>query len=461
MYQYSFLSCFHLTQRQPQYGLLSCFETEKIKFKVNSARKLQVFASDHVTTKRIFISTGELSGDLQGSILIRALKEEAVLRNIKLQLYGLGGQLMQQEGLELILNTSKISSIGLIEAIPFLWSSLLMKNRTLQHLILDPPDVAILIDYAGPNLEIAPRIRNIFPGIPMLYYIAPQEWVWGYNNQKVPSFLCYTTLIRQLCSKIYAVFPAEHDYYRQHGINSEYIGHPLFSSLKHTKLTRLEARKQLGIASNELVIALVPASRQQELKYILPVTLKAAKMIQQVLHGKQILFVIPCSRSDFKYAIQSQATQVGLSNFSIYDHSLSTVVIASADLCIMKSGTVNLEAVAWSVPQVVLYRLSDWTAWLAKHVLHLQVPFIAAPNCVEMQTVVPEFVQESATAEHIAETACKLLQDEKERQEMIRGYERISSLLYNPDSAGQAAKSILDIVFEQERIYSQRVLHKR
>ncbi|EME27647.1 lipid-A-disaccharide synthase isoform 1 [Galdieria sulphuraria] len=410
--------------------------------------RTQLVATQCGVVKRIFFSTGELSGDLQGSILIRALTREALSRNVVVKLYGLGGSLMKQEGLELLQDTSKISSIGLIEAVPHLWASWSMIQNAIERVIEDPPDIAILIDYVGPNLQLASKLRKIFPGLPIVYYIAPQEWVWGYANQKVPFLLRYVESIGEICDKVYSIFPAEHAYYQRHQIASEYVGHPLFSSdwKKGNETNQKRARESLQLALDAVVIALVPASREQEIRYILPIMAQAAKHIQDQLVDEDVVFIVPCSRDDFRAKIQQQLTRSGVSQFRIYDKTSSSIVIAAANLCIMKSGTVNLEAVAMQVPQLVLYRLSNWSAWLGRNVLGLQIPFIASPNCVEMRLVVPELVQENATAENVSKAALNLLRTKHEQQRMLTDYERIAKVLHCPEGTSRAAKSMFELM---------------
>jgi len=308
-----------------------------------------------------------------------------------------------------------------------------------------------LIDYIGPNIQLAHQLRKIFPGLPIVYYIAPQEWVWGYAQQKVPFLLRYVTKIGELCDKVYSIFPAEHEYYQKHQIASEYVGHPLFSSCEYndsTTISQRQARQLLQLSLDALIIALVPASRMQEMKYILPIMAKAAKYIQDQL-DENVIFIVPCSRDDFRHEIQRQLEMNSIAKFHIFQQTNACVVIAAANLCIMKSGTVNLEAVAMQVPQIVLYRLSDWSAWIARNILGLHIPFIASPNCVEMRPVVPEWIQENASAENVAKSALQLLHSKQEQQRMLTEYERIASLLRFPQGPNRAAKSMLQLAFAE------------
>ena len=131
---------------------------------------------------RILISTGEVSGDLQGSFLIKALKKEALRRSLDIHIIALGGLKMKASGAELIANTSSMGAIGLWEALPFVLPTLRAQsklNRALKDL---PPDIIVLIDYMGPNIRLGNKVKRIFPQVPIIYYIAPQEWAWRFGE---------------------------------------------------------------------------------------------------------------------------------------------------------------------------------------------------------------------------------------------------------------------------------------
>ncbi|HAG84298.1 MAG TPA: lipid-A-disaccharide synthase, partial [Cyanobacteria bacterium UBA12227] len=231
-----------------------------------------------MTKKTIFISTGEVSGDLQGAMLVDALKRQAPGMDLELEIVALGGDKMAQAGATLLGNTTGIGSIGLLESLPFVLPTLQVQRRAKQYLRQHPPDLVVLIDYMGPNLGIGRFMRRWLPQIPIVYYIAPQEWVWSARSI-VPRD---TMTIVQMTDQLLAIFPEEARFFEKKGASVSWIGHPLVDRMQLSP-TREEARKRLGIKPEELAIALVPASRRQELKYMMPIVFEAAKQLQSQL----------------------------------------------------------------------------------------------------------------------------------------------------------------------------------
>ena len=176
----------------------------------------------------IFISTGEVSGDLQGAILIKALKEEAAIANIELKITALGGDRMKRSGATILGDTTAIGSVGLLEALPFVLPTLKLQNKTKKYLLKNIPDVLVLIDYAAPNIAIGRYVKKNLPQVPIIYYIAPQDWVVPVlgNSAKLTRFV----------DKLLAIFPEEANYYQKKGIDTTWVGHPFIRS--HEKNSR-------------------------------------------------------------------------------------------------------------------------------------------------------------------------------------------------------------------------------
>lgn len=378
---------------------------------------------------RIFISTGEVSGDLQGALLIKALYRQASQQGIDLEIIALGGDRMQAAGATLLENTSAIGSVGLLETLPFILPTVLLQRRVEAYLRDHPPDVVVLIDYFGANVRIARFIRWQFPKVPMVYYISPQEWVWSVSLRN-------TQRIVAMSDRLLAIFPEEARYYSKHGANVTWLGHPLLDRVEHWP-TRAEARKQLGIEADQLAIALIPASRQQEIKYLMPVMFAAAQQIQA--QRPEVQFWIPLSLETYRPAIEAAIRDYGLQATLV---NTSEQAIAAADLALTKSGTVNLELALMNVPQVVVYRVSPVTAWIATTILKFSIPFMSPANIVLMEPIVPEFLQDAATPGAIAQAALHLLQPEQ-RQTLTQDYQRMRDALGQPGACDRAALEIL------------------
>ncbi|MDX2214054.1 MAG: lipid-A-disaccharide synthase [Oculatellaceae cyanobacterium bins.114] len=383
---------------------------------------------------RLFISTGEVSGDLQGALLVEALKKQATQQGLDLEIVALGGDRMARAGAVLLSNTTAIGSIGLIESLPYVLPTLQIQRQAKQYLQQYPPDLVVLIDYLGPNLSLGTYIKRHLPQIPVVYYIAPQEWVWSINSRNTQQIIGIT-------DRLLAIFPEEARYYQQRGASVTHVGHPLLDRLQNSP-NREQARATLGIDPEQTAIALIPASRRQELKYLVPVIFQAAQQIQSSL--PHVHFWIPLSLEVYRHPLEQAIQHYGLRATVITNDS--PTVIAAADLAIAKSGTVNLEIALAQVPQIVLYRVSPVTAWILKHLLRFSVPFISPPNLVLMEAIVPEFMQAAATPENVVQTALALLKDESQRQQMVMGYQRMRQAMGEPGVCDRAAQEILGLL---------------
>jgi len=394
---------------------------------------------------RIFISTGEVSGDLQGAMLIDALKRQAQLQGITLELLALGGDRMAAAGATLLGNTSTIGSIGLFEAVPYILPTWKIQQRAKHYLRQHPPDLAILIDHVGSNVPMGNYLAKHLPSVPIVHYIAPQEWVWAFNSYSTDRIVAVT-------ERILAVFPEEANYFRRKGAQVTWVGHPLVDRMQ-TAPSRDSARATLGIAPDQIAIVLLPASRRQELKSFMPIMFEAAKQIQATL--PQVHFWVPLALEDYRHAIEQAIQHYGLQATVLAapeagKSSSNLLAIAAADLAITKSGTVSLEIALLKVPQVVLYKVNPVTAWIARR-LNFSVPFVSLPNLIEMQPIVPEFFQENATPENLIRESLDLLLNTERRQTMLAGYESMSRAIGEPGVCDRAAKEILALLRQKSK----------
>jgi len=388
-------------------------------------------SSEIKTKRRIFISTGEVSGDWHGAILIEALQERAALKGIELEIVGLGGDRMAAAGAKLLGNTVGIGSIGAVEALPYILPTLQVQRNAKKWLKNSPPDVAVLIDYMMPNQVMGYFAKRVLK-VPVIYYIAPQEWVWSINDKNTKAIAAFT-------DKLLAIFPQEAVYYEKQGTNVQWVGHP-FVDLMAEIPNRADARKHLGIAEDELVITLLPASRTQELRSVMPIILKAAKIIQAKL--PHVKFWLPLSLERYRPEVEKLLAEYDIKATII--SAQSQIAISAADLVLSKSGTVNLETALLDVPQVILYRVSEITAWIARHIIKLKLPFISPVNLVNMESVIPEFVQDEAIPEAIAANALDLLLNPQARQTMLDGYARVRESLGEKGAINRVADSIIE-----------------
>ncbi|MEB3883107.1 lipid-A-disaccharide synthase [Lyngbya sp. CCY1209] len=380
---------------------------------------------------KILISTGEVSGDLQGALLVEALRRRGMEMDIPLEITALGGPKMAAAGAMLLADTTAIGSVGLWESLPYFIPTLQMQWRVRRHLRENPPDLVILIDYMGPNIGIGNTVNGRFPEIPVIYYIAPQEWVWSLGSGN-------TDQIVKFSDRILAIFPQEARYFREKGADVTWVGHPLIDRLKAYP-ERSEARLRLGIAPDEIAIALLPASRWQEIRYLMPVMFRAAQTLQEKY--PEIRFWIPLSLERYRGDIEGAIADYNLRAKVI---SETADVLAAADLAIAKSGTVNLELALLDVPQVVVYRVSPVTAWIARHILKFSIPFMSPPNLVEMKAIVPELLQDQVTPEAIVNEAIALFPNSDRREKMLLDYREMREALGGGGACDRAAATILE-----------------
>ncbi|GAB4217469.1 MAG: lipid-A-disaccharide synthase [Synechococcales cyanobacterium] len=378
--------------------------------------------------KHILICTGEVSGDLQGSYLIRALRR----RDPTLRITAIGGKRMEAAGSTLMRDTTRISSIGLVEALPFILPTLITTARIRRFLREDRPDLAVLIDYIGVNSYILGILRQV--GIPAVYYIAPQDWVWSPESR-----LSYQ--VSDHARLVLSIFPEEARYYEQKGANVRWVGHPFIDVLP-TQPDRQGMRQKYGVGPDEKWVLLLPASRRQEVQYVAPVLFHVATLLRQRLPN--IRFSLGLSNPAFRDPLLRQLQRYPIHCDLIED--TPQAAMAGADLVLSKSGTVNLEAGILGIPQIIIYRVNPLTYWIGKYLLRLSIPYMCPVNLVQMRPIVPEFFQDAAQPEVIAELALELLQDSPRRHQMIHDYQTMKQALGSPGVLDRAATAILDLL---------------
>lgn len=383
---------------------------------------------------KIFIHTGEVSGDLQGGLLVSALKRQAKKRDINIEITAVGGQQMADAGANVLVNTVRLSAIGLLEALPYYIKGRGLQKQVNQYLLDNPPDLMVLLDYMGPNVAVGQFVRKELPDTPIAYYIAPQQWVFSTKRD--------TQNILDVSDKLLAIFPEEAKFYEQAGANVRWVGHPLVDILAEP-MSKQTARAELKIAEDAQIVTLMPASRQQELHYIMPVMFEAAAYIQA--KQPKVRFLIPVSLSDFRDDISTTADSYGL-NARLVDKADGQRAIAAADVVINKSGTANLEVALMNVPQVVMYRLSNLTAFIAKYVVRFTGDYVSPVNLMENQSIVPELLQWDATPEKVSDAALALLTDEDKRQQMMAGYGQMKQAMGEAGVCDRAATELLDML---------------
>ncbi|AIQ97910.1 lipid-A-disaccharide synthase [Prochlorococcus sp. MIT 0801] len=390
---------------------------------------------------KLLISTGEVSGDLQGSLLINALKTNAEKRKIELEVIALGGERMKEAGAKLISNTSSIGAIGFLEALPYILPTLNAQSKIDNYLSSSPPDAVVLIDYMGPNIRLGLKVKKKFPNIPIVYYIAPQEWAWRLGDSGTTDLINFT-------DKILAIFEEEAKFYSNKGGNVKFVGHPMLDFYRNIP-TREESLRRIGLTADQKLLLIIPASRKQELKYILPTLLKAAKLLQE--KDPSITVLIPSGLNEFDELLNNSLKEYSLSGRIILSNEvddLKPFIFSAAHLALAKSGTINMELALNSVPQIVGYKVSRVTAFFARYLLRFNVKYISPVNLLLNKMLIPEFIQEDFIAEKIFNAALKILEDNSTKENIKLGYEKLKNKLGKPGVTDRASKDILDLLVE-------------
>ncbi|MCP4040500.1 MAG: lipid-A-disaccharide synthase [Gammaproteobacteria bacterium] len=338
---------------------------------------------------RIGIVAGEASGDLLGSGLIHAIRT----RVPDAMFEGIAGPGMQAEGCNSLYPMERLSVMGLFEALGRLAELIPQRRRLAQRYLTHPPDLFIGIDAPDYNLALECRLKAA--GIPTVHYVSPSVWAW--RQYRVRKISRSTDLILTL-------FPFEADFYRQHNVPVEFVGHPL-AEIIPLESNRQTARDELGLSREGEVVALLPGSRSSEVRRLAPVMARAANWLIERRPG--LRFVCPIINSALKEMFQLALDEEGNPPVELVAGQ-GRKVMAAADVVLLASGTAALEALLLKRPMVVTYRLHRLTAAIIR-------PFMATkryslPNLLAGRDLVPELVQEDATPEKMGAAVLSYLE---------------------------------------------------
>jgi lipid-A-disaccharide synthase len=348
-------------------------------------------------SKKILIVAGEASGDLHGSSLIRELKNI----NSHLQFFGMGGDRMKKEGVELVYHIDKLSIMGFFEVLKNI-GLIREVMKTMVKLAQErKPDVVVLIDYPGFNLRFAKRVKKI--GIPIVYYISPQVWAWGGNRVKK---------MKGLIDKMIVIFPFEKEIYKKFDIDCEFVGHPLLEVVRPV-LSKEDFQSKFDLRKNEVLVGLLPGSRWQEVEKILPIMVQTVELLgARIKNLRVMLGLAPTIKKEKAEVILDQfKSKVEVVENLTYD------LMKHSDLLLVASGTATLESAILGTPFLVLYKTGFWTYLLAKSLV--SIPNIALANVVAGKKIVPEYIQNKAIPKNVAEETYDILTN-KQRYKAIQ-----------------------------------------
>jgi lipid-A-disaccharide synthase len=385
---------------------------------------------------RLLISAGEASGEMHGAQLIVALRR----RVPGLECFGVGGERMQAAGCDLVVQSKELAVVGITEILPRLPKIYGEFRKLLRTIDERKPQAAVLIDSPAFHFKVARELHR--RGIPAIYYVAPQLWAWRSGRVR---------LVRRYFKKALVIFPFEEQWYRERGVDAEYVGHPL-AEIKPPVASREDFARAHNLDPRKTWIALLPGSRFREIDSNLPVLQSAADLVGW--ENQYIVPLLPDMERELKESM-------GIGAAGIRDGSVRDVVFMKpvpgvylshdaraalfhARAAVVASGTATVEAAMMGTPMVVVYRVSPLTWTLGRPLVH--VKNFAMVNLIAGEQVVPELIQADFTAEKVAAKLREILPDGPAREKMERNLAQVRARLKSGNDCRSAAERAADAV---------------
>ncbi|HEX7151058.1 MAG TPA: lipid-A-disaccharide synthase [Thermoanaerobaculia bacterium] len=364
---------------------------------------------------KLAVVAGEASGDLHASEVIHELKKLVP----DVQLFGIGGDLLAEEGMTLLHHAREMGIVGLFNVLRHLPMFYKVFDELIARIAEEKPDAVLLVDYPDFNLRVAKKCRQM--GLRVIYYISPQLWAWRQGRVRH---------IARYVDRMIVIFPFEEEFYRAHNVPVTYVGHPLVEQLAH-----IHRPPRAGEA---LKLALLPGSRRMEVNSLLPPMLKAVELLRQERAVDAYIVQAPT------IAMEQLARIVKETNVDvpIRPHDGGQAV-AAADVALSSSGTATLESAVLGTPVVVMYRLSPATYWLAKRLVKL--PHFSLVNIVAGKQVVPELMQDEVNGARIAEEV-RTLVEPSHYNAVVTELEAVRAKLGTPGASERVAREIYEMM---------------
>jgi lipid-A-disaccharide synthase len=373
---------------------------------------------------RVYLVAGELSGDLLGAGLMRALRA----RHPEVVFRGIGGPRMIAEGLDSRFPLETLSVMGLVEVLGRIRELFSIRSRLLDYFFANRPDVVIGIDSPDFTLAIERRCREA--GIPSVHYVSPSVWAWRQKR---------IFKIAKSVNLMLTLFPFEARFYEEHQVPVAFVGHPLADRIAMEPDT-LAARKNLGLDADKPVLAILPGSRGGEVERLGTLFLEAARWLQA--RRPDIQLVIPCVNRDREKQVQALVHSLAVKLPVTLVRGRSREVMEASDVVLLASGTATLEAMLLKKPMVVGYRLSNFSYKLLSRLV--KVPWVALPNLLAKKELVPELLQDDATPEALGAAVLERLENEQERERLHLAFSELhETLRQGADERAAAAISEL------------------
>jgi len=374
---------------------------------------------------RIGIVAGEASGDLLGAGLIKAIRR----RYPHAEFEGIAGPQMMEAGATSLFPMERLSVMGFSEVIGRLRELLAIRRRLAAHFMQNPPDVFVGIDAPDFTLGLERRLHKA--GIKTVHYVSPSVWAW--RQRRVRKIVKSTDLMLTL-------FPFEAEFYREHRMPVRFVGHPL-ADLVPLQPDRAAARRALDLPVEGEVLALLPGSRSTELRFLAATFIDTARWLK--LHRPDLHVVVPLASRERRIQFQSiLASALEPPPMTLVDGRAREVMTA-ADVVLLASGTASLEAMLLKRPMVVAYRMAPFSYWLAKRLL--KVKSVSLPNLLADDILVPELLQDEATADQLGQAVLYYFENPQATAEVMERFKEIHHEL-RQDASRQAARAVMELI---------------
>ena len=380
----------------------------------------------HTGERKILIVAGETSGDLHGAHLVKA----ALSLDPNLHFYGIGGEYLRSMGTEVVFDNAQVAVVGIVEVLSKLGSIYRIFRWLKKSLDRDKPALAILIDFPDFNLRLAKEANK--RGIPVFYYISPQVWAWRKGRVKK---------IAKLVHKLVVILPFEVSFYRERGIDCEFVGHPLTDIVK-PHLSKEKALDKFRLDKDKRTIGLLPGSRRDEVQNLLPVLLKSAHLLLRDFPNLQ--FVIPIAPAIDRLEVEKYIADSNVDIRVVGEHTYDVLNIC--DLIITASGTATLEAAIMNTPMIIIYKVS-FLSYLVGRLL-VKVKDIGLVNLVAEKRIVPELIQGQASPVNIFNEASRMLKNPHLLFVIRDELEKVREKLGNPGTSQRAAQILYRVIHQ-------------
>nr|WP_295709819.1 lipid-A-disaccharide synthase [uncultured Halomonas sp.] len=375
-----------------------------------------------MTLQRVYLVAGELSGDILGAGLMRELKA----RHPGVEFRGIGGPRMQSEGMESRFPLETLAVMGLVEVLKHLPELIRVRRILKTEALAWQPDIMLGIDAPDFNLGLERQLQEA--GISTAHYVSPSVWAWRQGRVKG---------IAKSVDGMLTLLPFEADFYREHRVPVAFVGHPLADEMP-LENDRAATRQALELAPDSQVLALLPGSRANEIRFLGDTFLNAAEQLCQRHPALQV--VIPAATADRRREISALLVNYPVlkERTALLDGQAREAMVAS-DIVLLASGTAALEAMLCHRSMLVAYKMAPATHWLAKRMVKTQ--WVSLPNLIAQETLVPELIQDAASPEAIADQLSAMLSDEASRHALETRFAEMHATLQR-NASRRAAEAI-------------------